>query len=318
MHMALVEAGLDRPRWFARWTQEHLRVLFFSLGKIARAPLAAGLTALVIGIALALPASLYVAVRNLSTIGYSWQESLQISLFLKETVTGERGAALAREIGNEAGVAATAYISREQSLAEFRELSGFGEALDLLKDNPLPAVVAVTPERRQPKAEVQRLLERLSSLPEVDLAKLDQQWMERLYALLAIAERAVGIIALLLGLAVMVIIGNTIRLDIEARREEIEVMKLIGAPGSFVRRPFLYSGFWFGLGGGVLAWILVATGTSMLAAPTAELAGLYESDFRLSGLGLRDGVSLILSGIVLGWAGAFVTVARRIAQIEPK
>jgi cell division transport system permease protein len=318
MHMALVEAGLDRPRWFARWTQEHLRVLFFSLGKIARAPLAAGLTALVIGIALALPASLYVAVRNLSTIGYSWQESLQISLFLKETVTGERGAALAREIGNEAGVAATTYISREQSLAEFRELSGFGEALDLLKDNPLPAVVAVTPERRQPKAEVQRLLERLSSLPEVDLAKLDQQWMERLYALLAIAERAVGIIALLLGLAVMVIIGNTIRLDIEARREEIEVMKLIGAPGSFVRRPFLYSGFWFGLGGGVLAWILVATGTSMLAAPTAELAGLYESDFRLSGLGLRDGVSLILSGIVLGWAGAFVTVARRIAQIEPK
>jgi cell division transport system permease protein len=293
-------------------------VLFFSLGKIARAPLAAGLTALVIGIALALPASLYVAVRNLSTIGYSWQESLQISLFLKETVTTERGAALAREIGSEAGVATTAYISREQSLAEFRELSGFGEALDLLKDNPLPAVVAVTPERRQPKAEVQRLLERLGSLPEVDLAKLDQQWMERLYALLAIAERAVGIIALLLGLAVMVIIGNTIRLDIEARREEIEVMKLIGAPGSFVRRPFLYSGFWFGLGGGILAWILVATGTGMLAAPTAELAGLYESDFRLSGLGLRDGLSLILSGIVLGWAGAFVTVARRIAQIEPK
>jgi cell division transport system permease protein len=316
--MALVEAGLDRPRWFARWTQEHLRVLFFSLGKIARAPLAAGLTALVIGIALALPASLYVAVRNLSTIGYSWQESLQISLFLKETVTTERGAALAREIGSEAGVATTAYISREQSLAEFRELSGFGEALDLLKDNPLPAVVAVTPERRQPKAEVQRLLERLGSLPEVDLAKLDQQWMERLYALLAIAERAVGIIALLLGLAVMVIIGNTIRLDIEARREEIEVMKLIGAPGSFVRRPFLYSGFWFGLGGGILAWILVATGTSMLEKPTAELAGLYESDFRLTGLGLRDGFSLILSGIVLGWAGAFVTVARRIAQIEPK
>lgn len=316
--MALVEVGLERPRWFARWTQEHLRVLFFSLGKIARAPLAAGLTALVISIALALPASLYVAVRNLSTIGYSWQESLQISLFLKQTVSSERGAALAREIGNEAGVASTVYISREQSLAEFRALSGFGEALDLLKDNPLPAVVAVTPERRQPKAEVQRLLERLSSLPEVDLAKLDQQWMERLYALLAIAERAVGIIALLLGLAVMVIIGNTIRLDIEARREEIEVMKLIGAPSSFVRRPFLYSGFWFGFGGGVLAWMLVAAGTSMLAAPTAELAGLYGSDFRLSGLGLRDGFSLILSGIVLGWTGAFLTVSRRIAQIEPQ
>ena len=127
--MALVEAGLDRPRWFARWTQEHLRVLFFSLGKIARAPLAAGLTALVIGIALALPAGLYVAVSNLSKIGYSWQESLQISLFLKDSVASDRGAALARELGNEAGVAGTHYISREQSMAEFRELSGFGEAL---------------------------------------------------------------------------------------------------------------------------------------------------------------------------------------------
>lgn len=316
--MALVEAGLDRPRWLSRWSQEHLRVLFFSLGKIARAPFAAGLTALVIGIALALPAGLYVAVSNLSKIGYSWQESLQISLFLKDTVATNRGAALAREIGNEAGVAATSYISREQSMTEFRELSGFGEALDLLQDNPLPAVIAVTPEPRQSKAEVQDLLERLTGLPEVDLAKLDQQWMERLYAVLAIAERAVGIIALLLGLAVMVIIGNTIRLDIEARREEIEVMKLIGAPGGFVRRPFLYSGFWFGLGGGVLAWILVAVGTGMLETPAADLAALYGSDYQLAGLGLRDGFSLILAGIVLGWAGAFVTVARRIAQIEPK
>ncbi|MFC4252607.1 MAG: permease-like cell division protein FtsX [Sinimarinibacterium flocculans] len=316
--MALVEAGLDRPRWFARWTQEHLRVLFFSLGKIARAPLAAGLTALVIGIALALPAGLYVAVSNLSKIGYSWQESLQISLFLKDSVASDRGAALARELGNEAGVAGTHYISREQSMAEFRELSGFGEALDLLQDNPLPAVIAVTPEPRQSKADVQSLLERLTRLPEVDLAKLDQQWMERLYAVLAIAERAVGIIALLLGLAVMVIIGNTIRLDIEARREEIEVMKLIGAPGSFVRRPFLYSGFWFGLGGGTLAWILVAVGTGMLETPAADLAALYGSDYRLAGLGARDGFSLILAGIVLGWAGAFVTVTRRIAQIEPK
>lgn len=316
--MALVEAGLDRPRWFARWSKEHLRVLLFSLGKIARAPLAAGLTALVIGIALALPAGLYVAVRNLSTIGYSWQESLQISLFLKDSVSPERGAAMTREIGADTAVARAQYISREQSLAEFRELSGFGEALDLLQDNPLPAVIAVTPQRKLAKADVQALVERMSELPEVDLAKLDQQWLERLYAVLAIAERAVGIIALLLGLAVMVIIGNTIRLDIEARREEIEVMKLIGAPGSFVRRPFLYSGFWFGFGGGVLAWILVGIGTSMLDAPSADLAALYGSDFRVSGLGIADGLSLIASGVVLGWAGAFVTVTRRLAQIEPR
>ncbi len=316
--MAFVEAGLDRPNWLARWLQDHVRVLFFSLGKIARAPLAAALTALVIGIALALPAGLFVAVRNLSAISYSWQDSLQISLFLKDSVSAERGAALAREVRTERGVARADYISREQSLTEFRSLSGFGEALDLLQDNPLPAVVAVTPERQQPKAEVQALLARLTQLPEVDLAKLDQQWLERLYAVLAIAERAVGIVALLLGLAVMVIIGNTIRLDIEARRDEIEVMKLIGAPASFVRRPFLYSGFWFGLGGGLLACLLVTVATAMLEAPGAQLATLYGSDYRIAGLELADGLSLIAAGIVLGWAGAFVTVARQLVRIEPK
>ncbi|HEY1076753.1 MAG TPA: permease-like cell division protein FtsX [Fontimonas sp.] len=316
--MAFVEAGLERPNWLSRWVQEHLRVLLFSLGKIVRTPLAAMLTAMVIGIALALPAGLYVAVNNLATVSYSWQESLQLSLFLKDTVSAERGAALARDIRNEPGVARTQFISREQSLAEFRELSGFGDALDLLQGNPLPAVISVSPQRGQSKADVQTLLDRLSKLGEVELAKLDQQWLERLYALLAIAERAVGIIALLLGLAVMVIIGNTIRLDIESRREEIEVMKLIGAPGSFVRRPFLYSGFWFGLGGGVLAWILVGVGTSLLAEPSAQLAALYGSDYQINGLGIRDGLSLVAAGITLGWAGAFITVSRRLAQIEPK
>lgn len=316
--MAFVEAGLDRPNWLARWIQEHLRVLLFSLGKIARTPLAAMLTALVIGIALALPAGLYVAVNNLATVSYSWQESTQLSLFLKDNVSAERGTALARDISNEPGVARAQFISKEQSLREFRELSGFGDALDLLQGNPLPAVISVSPQRGQSKAEVEALLERLSKPTEVELAKLDQQWLERLYAVLAIAERAVGIIAVLLGLAVMVIIGNTIRLDIESRREEIEVMKLIGAPGGFVRRPFLYSGFWFGLGGGALAWILVGVGTQMLAEPSAQLAALYGSDYQINGLSIRDGLSLVAAGVILGWAGAFVTVARRLAQIEPK
>jgi cell division transport system permease protein len=316
--MAFVEAGMDRPNWIARWAQEHLRVLLFSLGKIGRTPIAAALTAMVIGVALALPAGLYVAVNNLATVSYSWQESLQLSLFLKDTVSAERGTALAREIGNEPGVARTQFISRDQSLAEFRELSGFGDALDLLQGNPLPAVISVSPQRGQSKLAVQKLLDRLSALNEVELAKLDQQWLERLYALLAIAERAVGLIALLLGLAVMVIIGNTIRLDIESRREEIEVMKLIGAPGSFVRRPFLYSGFWFGLGGGILAWLLVTVGAGMLAEPSTQLAALYGSDYQITGLSFGDGMALIGAGVVLGWAGAFFTVARRLAQIEPK
>ena len=182
----------------------------------------------------------------------------------------------------------------------------------------MPGVIAVTPDRHLQKPQIQALLTRLEAQPEVELARLDQKWLERLYAILAIGERAVGIIALLLGVAVMVVIGNTIRLDIEARREEIEVMKLIGAPDSFIRRPFLYAGFWFGLLGGALAWIMVLLGTDMLATPSAELAALYDSDFKLVGLGVSDGFSLIGAGVLLGWAGALVTVTRRLAAIEPK
>jgi cell division transport system permease protein len=316
--MALVEAGLERPGLLARITQEHLRVFFFSLGKLGKAPVAAALTALVIGIALALPAGLYVLTRNLATVGYSWQESLQISLFLKDSVSRERGAAMARELRAENDIAKTTYISREQSLSDFKAQSGFGDALAILQENPLPAVIAVTPDTRLGKAGVEELAARLGRLPEVDLAKLDQKWLERLYALLDIAQRAVGIIATLLGVAVMVIIGNTIRLDIEARREEVEVMKLIGAPDSFIRRPFLYAGFWHGLLGGVLAWILVAAGVHALAGPAQALAQAYGSTFRLSGLPAADGLSLLAAGVVLGWAGAFVTVSRRLALIEPR
>lgn len=316
--MALAEAGLERPAWFARFAHEHARVFFFSLGKLAQAPLAAALTALVIGIALALPAGLYVLTRNLASVGYSWQDSLQISLFLKDSVSAERGAALARELQAETGVARTDYLSREQSLRDFKAQSGFGEALAILQDNPLPAVIAVTPSRKLGKAGVEALAERLGGLPEVDLAKLDQKWLERLYALLDIAQRSVGIIAVLLGVAVMVIIGNTIRLDIEARREEIEVMKLIGAPDSFIRRPFLYAGFWHGLLGGLLAWLLIAAGVQALSGPVQTLAQTYGSGFALAGLPARDGFALIASGIVLGWAGAFVTVSRRLVLIEPR
>ncbi len=203
--MAFVEAGLERPNFFARLGQDHLRVLFFSLGKIGRAPLSAALTALVIGIALALPAGLHVMTRNLASVGDSWQESLQISLFLKDSVASDRGRTLARELGSEPAIASASFISREQALSEFRAQSGFGEALELLRENPLPAVIAVTPDRSLDKASVQALLGRLQAMPEVDMARMDQQWLDRLYAILAIGERAVGIIALLLGLAVIII-----------------------------------------------------------------------------------------------------------------
>ncbi len=301
-----------------RLTQEHTRVFFFSLGKLGRNPVGTLLTALVIGVALALPAGMHVLTQNLSKISYSWQDSLQLSLFLKDSVSSERGAALAREIRDRPGVQATRYVSREQSLAEFRSQSGFGDALDVLEDNPLPAVIAVTPERGRNKLQVEVLLGELTRLPEVDLAKLDQKWLERLYAILGIIDRAVFIVGLLLAIAVVVTVGNTIRLDIEARREEISVMKLIGAPDSFIRRPFLYTGFWYGLAGSVFALVLVLTGTLALSGPSETLASLYDSTFTLSGLSFGSSLLLLLTGIVLGWIGAWITVWRHLAHIQPQ
>lgn len=311
------ETDAGRQNWLMRWSQENARVLFATLGRLSREPVSTFLTAAVIGITLALPAALHVMVSNLSAISYSWEGTLQASLFLKDSVSADRGRELAGKLQSRHGVAHATYISRDQSLAEFRELSGFGEALDLLTDNPLPAVIVVTPVRELDEGEVTRLLDDLSHLPEVEVAKLDQKWLERLYAILAIIERAVLIVSALLALAVVVTVGNTIRLDIENRREEIVVMKLIGAPDGFIRRPFLYTGIWYGLFGGIIAWLLVDGALHALAGPAQRLAGLYESNFKLVGLAWDSGLLLVAAGVILGVLGSGWTVGRHLSRYEP-
>lgn len=317
MASAAQEAS-KRPSMFTRFSQEHARVFFFSLGKLWVNPLGTLLTASVIGITLALPAGLHVLVKNVAAVSYSWESTLQVSLFLKDSVNREHGEKLANDIGARPGVSKTKYVSREQSLAEFRELSGFGEALDLLDENPLPAVVVVSPRRDLGKDQIGALVQEFSALPEVEQAKLDQKWLERLYALLDIASRVVWLVAGLLGLAVIVIVGNTVRLDIENRREEIEVMKLIGAPHGFIRRPFLYTGFWYGLFGSLIGLIFVFAALLIIGGPTRQLSALYQSGYALSGLSFNGVLTMFAAGILLGWLGAFWTVSRHLSKIEPR
>lgn len=308
-------ARFSLPR---RWLLEHARTLVATLGRLSREPLSTFLTAGVIGVTLALPAGLHVLVQNVNAMSYSWEGSLQASLFLEDEVTPERGRALVRELEKRQDVARASYVSKEQSMVEFRELSGFGEALDLLSDlNPLPAVIVVTPQRELPQERMQALMRALADLPEVEVAKLDQKWLERLYAILAIVERAVLIIAAVLALAVIVTVGNTIRLEIEARREEIVVMKLIGAPDSFIRRPFLYTGLWYGLAGGAFAWLLVQGAMFALAGPARRLAGLYESSYALVGLTFEATVLVLAAGVALGVLGSAWTVGRHLGRYEP-
>lgn len=313
------KAGTElRPNFFARIAQGHAREMVFTLSRFFSNLSGALLTCFVIGITLALPASLHTLVRNINAVSYSWESTLQASLFLKDSTTPAQAKALSAQLKQRPGVADAIYITRDEALAEFKSLSGFGAALDLLDNNPLPAVITITPVKGVQRAVIETLVAEMSRRPEVEVAKLDRQWLDRLYAVLALIQRLVLLIAAVLGIAVIVIVGNTIRLDIEAKRAEIVVMKLIGATDGFIRRPFLYTGLWYGLVGGTMAWVLVYGAVFALTGPARELAGLYGSDYRLRGLPLDATLIMFASGIVLGWLGAWWTVSRHLRQIEPQ
>ncbi len=296
----------------------HRQMLLAGFTRLRRHPLATFMTVAVIGIALALPTGTLVLVKNARSVSGNWQGAARISLFLKIGLSDSAVQQLAATVRTHAGVASVQVITADQSLTDFQQRSGFGDALSLLGSNPLPAVLVITPaEDYTTPAAAQRLSQTFGALPEVDQVRMDIQWLKRLQAMLEILHRAVVIIALLLAIAVVLIVGNTIRLEIENRRAEIEVSKLLGATDRFIRRPFLYHGAWYGLAGGVLAWILVIIALMLIAGPVGRLASLYGSQFSLQGLGFGGTVTLLLSGIVLGWLGSWLAVARHLRAIEP-
>lgn len=304
--------------WLRHYARLHAQVALASLGRLYRTPFSSLLTTAVIAIALSLPSGLLVLLDNLQRLNASWEGSSSISLFLKPSVSDARADSLARELGEWPGVATVKSIHRDQALEEFREFSGFGEALDALEENPLPSVLEVRPKTEEATdQDIETLLDELGRLPEVELAQLDMQWVRRLNVLMDIGRRGILVVGALLGLAVLLIVGNTIRLDIQNRREEIEVSKLIGGTDAFIRRPFLYTGLWYGLFGAVLAWIVVTIGFWLIDAPAQRLAGLYESSFLLSGLSWSGTGLLLLAGIGLGLAGSWLAVGRHLSAIEP-
>ncbi len=217
------------------------------------------------------------------------------------------------------GIAAVQLITPDEALKEFRENSGFADALDALDSNPLPAVMVITPSISHSAPEsAEALVEELRQMPEVDIAQLDLQWLRRFQALTEIAARGVLLLASLLALAVLLIIGNTIRLEIQNQKDEIEITKLIGGTNAFIRRPFLYTGFWYGLFGGLLAWLLVSINMWLLTGPVKKLAGLYHSNFTLTSIDVTSLLVLILSSALLGLFGSWIAVARHLHAIEPE
>lgn len=299
-----------------RYLTLHVQNMVGSLGRTARHPFATLLTVLVIAVALALPSGLRVAVNNVDALGASWESAADFTVFLDLGLSEDRAAELANEVEKRADVSAVRFITRDDALEEFRAASGFGSALDALDDNPLPHTLVVRPASGV-SGDVEALADYLDGLAETEIVQIDTEWLARLRALLALSERIVGVASIVLALTVVVVIGNTIRLEINNRRTEIEVMKLVGGSDGFIRRPFLYLGFWYGLMGAVCAALLIGATLLLLGGPVARLAALYGSQFALSGLSLGELGLLLSGGAVLGWAGAGLAAARHLRAIEP-
>ena len=300
------------------WLGRHGRTASASFSRLVHQPFASLMIILVIAVTLAIPAALNLVIKNFTAISSGWDDALDFSVFLDTGISESEAEALAKLISQRADVDDVRLITAQEALTEFKEQSGFGSALDHLPDNPLPHTLVVRPSPANTPQSMTLLREELDSLPETELVQVDTEWVQRFHAILEIVQQAIMIGAGLLGAAIIVIIGNTIRLEIQNRRDEIEVTKLIGASNAFVRRPFLWSGFWFGLFGSVLALGLVQYGLYLLRPTVARLAGLYQSGVTMLTLDFRDSLTIIGVGVVLGLAGSWLAAARHMRSIEPK
>lgn len=298
---------------------DHLRQAIISLGDLYRKPFASLMTIGVLGFSITLPSTLFIMVKNTEQISQQWQQASEISLFLRADVSAAQAQQLVTRLQTWNEINEVIYISPEQALEEFQRLSGLGDALNYLSENPMPSTVLVIPtSRHSSPTSAEVLLNRLKKEREVELGKLDIEWLERLYALLKVAKELVAILAFLLFFAVVLIIGNTIRLNILNKRDEILVMKLVGATESFIQRPFLYTGFWYGFLGGLTAWLTVTVILFWVGWSLDAFVQKYQVQFDITGLNTEALLVMLLLSVVLGLLGSFLSVKKHVDDIEPE
>lgn len=296
------------------WARRHAYSLLSSLGTLVRHPGASLMTVIVLAVTLSLPTGLYLALDNAERMSDGWERLDTLSVFL-ETGLDER-AAMQRSSSLSAwpGIVAVDPISPDAGMTELAgrlQIEGVSEHVD---ENPLPWVLEITPATGQ---DPQTLAGRLRGAEGVDQVIVDLEWLERLDAILGVVEHLALVLGVLFALAVVFVIGNTIRMDIHNRHEEIRVMSLVGATDGFVRRPFLYTGFWYGLAGGLLAWLVVEGGLLVLSGPVERLSEAYASDFALGSPTTAVVAVLVLGSGALGVIGAWLAVGRHLRRIHP-
>lgn len=310
-------AGGKRARWNVRaWRAHHVQCFGMSVRRLAARPLATSLTLAVLALALTLPLMFWLVLDNARALGGSVEDARALNAFLKPDLDPAAVQALADRLRARADVAGVEVKTPEQGLDEFRSRSGFADALKVLHYNPLPAVLLILP-RHSPTEDASGLIADLEHDAQVDLLQHDAQWRERLDAILTLAGRGAAVLGLLLALAALLVTGNTVRLDIQGRREEIAVMQLLGASDAFVRRPFLYTGFWYGVLAGLLSLAMLGVVEVALGGPLSQLTASYDHRFDLHGLSLAGTLAVLGGSMALGWFGAFVAASRHIALGQP-
>jgi cell division transport system permease protein len=302
---------------FRAYLALHAQTLFFSLGKLLITPLTSIMTIIVLAISIALATSFYLLLANIEQLTGDLEASNQISLFLKTDITNLEGRKLADKLKQSNDVKWVDLITREAALAEFKDYSGFGRALDRLESNPLPTVLQVLPKNTLNSREaMQRLVAELEQLDEVDIAQMDMQWVQRLQSMMDLAQQGVILLNGVLMFAVLFIMGNSIRLELEDSREQVLIEKLVGATEAFIQRPFLYTGFWFGFFSGIIAWIIVSLMMLTLKAPMERLSELYDKNYQVLFLSASESLILLLVSSLLGILGAGVVLRYQLEQMK--
>ena len=297
---------------FAMWRRQHVWCLRDSLRQLARRPFGSALTIVVMGLALALPLAFYLLLVNVQHLATALGDSQSVNVFLKTDVAADGAQKFAATLRARADVDAVAIRTPRQGLAELAAMQGFGDAIHSLPDNPLPFVLLVEPRAGTNRAQVEILVAAIRAMPGVDLVQDNGQWRARLDALIAVGQRVTLLLAVLLGAAAVLVIGNTVRLDIRSRANEIIVQQLIGASAGFVRRPYLYEGAWYGLAAGFVAVLLVLLLEAVLAAPVRELVASYTGRLHFGGLSWATlGIGWAIA-LVLGWLGALIASSRHL------
>jgi len=297
----------------------HLQALLFSLGQQLRTPFSSLLTIAVLSISIALSGAFYLAVKNITHLTGHLETSNQITLFLGQQVSDQDGRWLLTRLEKHRSIQSTRLITKTEGLKDFEQFSGFGDALKALSRNPLPMVIQVFPRLNlTTPQQLQQLLDELKALPEVAVAKIDMQWVQRLKAIIVLAERGVLVLASILAFAVIFITGNTIRLELQNRQEEVVIAKLVGATNGFIARPFLYSGFWYGLLAGLLAWLMITGLMALLQSPMEQLMTLYLGYQEVVFLSVLDSVILLVVSAVLGVLGSWGVLVSQLSRLTPE